>query len=174
MTAPAPRTAAEQARDWLADLDFDARVSHVESGNHHAIAHAPHPLASDIMVRVTFIGGSREAAIAGARSQLRHLAERAFADPTMALLKVAEAREAHLYTGSVKSMARARRAVIARGQLEPSHNEIARAHMALKIDRGHEDHLVADVVTELLHARDRLATVRYSRPSHAAPQAALI
>lgn len=158
------RSPAQQARDWLDQVaeDLEARFTRADSGAYQAIVHAPHPMAPDVPVRVAFIGGDRPAALAGARSQLRALAERAFADPARAMVKVADAREAHLYTPTVRNVARVSRALIARGHPAPANHEIQRAHLALKIDRGHDDHLVAEIVDELLAQRERMDLVKRS------------
>lgn len=160
-------TPRDQATSWIADVDIDARVTQLADGTHQCTMYAPHPMAEDIVVRVLRGGVDRAAALAAARTELLALGERAFADPSRAGQVAADAREAHLYRPTVKNMARVRRAVIARGYPQPQHNEIQRAAFALKIDRGHADHLIAEVVDQLLADRRHYEAALNGRPAPA-------
>lgn len=165
---PVPSTAADQANAWLTEADpqVDARLTTTPEG-HVCVLLCPHPFGDDINARFTGRGDTRLTATQDARSQLRAFAMRAFSNPDDARANVLTAREAHLYRPGVKGVGRVGRAVRARGQHMPEHSEIQLAALRLRIDRGHDEHTIGDLVGEILAGRAR-AKVSAPHPEQAA------
>lgn len=143
------------ATRWLTEVHdtSEARVQELSPISWRAVIVAPHPMAEDITVRAQGAGVTRLEALEACRNQLTDMAARMFGDPEVALNNAITAREAYLFTRGPRSIHRVGQAVRARGAMPPSFQEVNMAALRLKVDRGHEDHTIGDVVGEILYGR---------------------